>query len=114
MPIVEDASSPALQFAPEARHHVVSATESRRGRPLLISREQVLEQIRQLAGRSDGLFRVHRQHPDLYARARRLFGAWSRAVALAGLDYRVAIEAARQRSLRNRRTRAKRIADRAS
>lgn len=81
---------------------------ARRGRPLLMSRERVLERIQGLARTEDGLFRVHREHPGFYARARRLFGSWSAAVAAAGLDYGSAVGAARARSLRNRRSRMRR------
>uniref|UniRef100_A0A832MLG9 Uncharacterized protein n=1 Tax=Eiseniibacteriota bacterium TaxID=2212470 RepID=A0A832MLG9_UNCEI len=87
---------PAPAFAP------------RRGRPLLVSREAVLERIRQMAARSDGLFRVHRSHPALYARARRLYGSWAAAVRAAGLDYDAAVGAARERSLRTRRQKTRR------
>lgn len=69
-----------------------------RGRPPQLTRGQVLEQIRALATRADGLFRVHRGHADLYARARRCFGSWAEAVRQAGLDYEIAIRTARRRS----------------
>lgn len=82
-----------------------SPPSRRRGRPLLMSREAVLERIRALAGRPEGLFRMHRAHPGLYARARRLFGSWSSAVSAAGLDYAAAVGLARERSLRMRRNR---------
>jgi len=58
----------------------------------------VIVQIRELAAGGDGLFRVHRTHPDLYARARRYFGSWAAAVGVAGLDYASAIRVARDRS----------------
>ena len=74
----------------------------RRGRPLEMPPEQVLDRIREL-GRQDRLFRVHRDQPGLYARARRLFGSWSAAVQAAGFDYRDAIENARRRSVETRR-----------
>lgn len=112
MSTVEEAPSSALQFAPASPHRTTAPVAPRRGRPPLASREDVLEAIRRLASRGEGLFRIHRQHPDLYARARRMFGSWSRAVTLAGLDYGVAIEAARQRSLRSRSARARGIANR--
>ena len=70
----------------------------RRGRPALMTREQTLDAIREIATQHDGLFRIHRRHADLYARARRLFGSWSAAVKSAGLDYDAAIGAARRRS----------------
>jgi hypothetical protein len=43
---------------------------SRRGRPIEMAPPRVLERIRQLASRADGLFRIHRTHSALYARAR--------------------------------------------
>jgi hypothetical protein len=46
---------------------------------------------------------VHRAHPALYARARRLFGSWEGAVRAAGLDYAELVAAARQRAARARR-----------
>jgi len=70
----------------------------RRGRPPSVPRAAVIAQIRELAARGDGLFRVHRTHPDLYARARRFFGSWAEAVIDAGLDYASAIRTARARS----------------
>jgi hypothetical protein len=50
-------------------------------------RRRVLAAIRELHGAAGGLTRVHRTHPSLYAQARRAFGSWRAAVALAGLDY---------------------------
>jgi hypothetical protein len=35
----------------------------------------VLEKIQRLAARQEGLFRIHRTHDGLYARARRLVGS---------------------------------------
>lgn len=102
MPITEDR---AFLTAPEPASPAGRARPSPRGRPLLMSRERVLERIRTLAAGDGGLFRVHRGHPALYARARRLFGSWSGAVAAAGLDYPFALAVARERSLRNRRVR---------
>lgn len=81
---------------------------ARRGRPLLMSRERVLERIQALARSENGLFRVHREHPSFYARARRLFGSWSAAVTAAGVDYGSAVGAARARSLHSRRARTRR------
>jgi hypothetical protein len=74
-----------------------------------MSREGLLERIRQLAVRPDGLFRVHRTHPGIYARARRQFGTWAQAVAAAGIDYEQVLRKARTRSLRlrGRRTRVR-------
>jgi hypothetical protein len=63
----------------------------------------LLEKIRTLAGREDGLFRVHRTHGAVYARARRQFGSWAAAVAAAGQDYERAVTSARRRSIENRR-----------
>lgn len=75
----------------------------RRGRPELMSRHQVLERIRELAGRAEGLFRVHQTNPDLYARARRQFGSWSSALHAAGVDYRSIMDTSRRRSIDTRR-----------
>lgn len=74
----------------------------KRGRPLEMSADEVLRLIRdkQSAGT---LFRVHREQPALYARARRLFGTWARALQLAGLDHAQAMAEARRRSLETRR-----------
>lgn len=96
------------EIAAPASPDRVRPERARRGRPLLMSRELVLERIRALARGDSGLFRVHHQHPGFYARARRLFGTWSGAVAAAGLDYGEALNAARARALRNRRSRARR------
>jgi hypothetical protein len=83
---------------------------ARRGRPVEMTPLRVLERIRQLASRADGLFRIHRTHSALYARARRQFGSWADAVAAAGVDYSNALDRARQRSIatRRRRRRARR------
>jgi len=70
-----------------------------------MSGHAVLELIRRLGRREMGLFRTHRTHPALYARARRFFGNWASAVAAAGIDYRVAVHRARQQSIRTRRRR---------
>lgn len=80
-----------------------SDASRRRGRPALMTREQLLDSIRGVSGRPDGLFRVHRTDSDLYARARRMFGSWAAAVAAAGVDYQNAIASARRRSLETRR-----------
>ena len=69
----------------------------------------VLERVRKLAARPAGLFRVHRDHPALYARARRLFGSWSGAIAAAGLDYPTILAAARRRAVARRKQRRRRI-----
>ena len=76
-----------------------------RGRPLLMSRAELLERIRALARQPDGLFRVHHLDTGLYARARRQFGSWAAAVRAAGIDYGTALESARRRSLETRRSR---------
>src|SRR5262249_31001014 len=75
----------------------------RRGRPAAMSRDQVLDRIRQLANARGGLFKVHRTHGSLYARARRIFGSWSAAVSAAGVDYHETLATARRRSLLTRR-----------
>ena len=78
----------------------------RRGRPAEMTRDEILEGIRQLARRKTGLFQVHLTQGSLYARARRYFGSWSAAVAAAGLDYSAAMSSARARSLKTRRRRS--------
>ena len=85
--------------APEA------ARRHRRGRAPLMGEGDVLALIRSMNRQPEGLFRVHRQHPDLYARARRMFGSWSAAVVAAGIDYQGVVTLAAQRSLRSRRNR---------
>ena len=72
-----------------------------------MTRDALLESVRQVARTADGLFRVHRRHPDLYARARRMFGSWGEAVRLAGVDYESAIDLARRRSRVTLRERAR-------
>lgn len=79
-----------------------------RGRPLLMSRDAVLERIRQLAAREEGIFRVHLTHSGLYARARRMFGSWAAAVEAAGVSYGQSLSQARGRARRTRRNRAAR------
>ena len=74
----------------------------RRGRPLEMSPGQLLERIRERAA-VGGLFRVHLAEPALYARARRLFGSWARALAAAGLDHTAAVSEARRRAHEARR-----------
>ena len=74
----------------------------RRGRPLEMSPAEVLERIRQRAA-AGALFRVHLAEPALYARARRLFGSWARALAAAGLDHTAAVSEARRRAHESRR-----------
>jgi len=87
---------------------VPAAPKRRRGRPLLMSREAVIEKIRQLAKREEGIFRIHLTHSGLYARARRMFGSWSAAVEAAGVNYGQTLEHARGRALRTRKNRAAR------
>jgi len=82
-----------------------SGANAGRGRPSLMSSAAVLEKIGQLAGRREGLFRVHHTHPGLYARARRQFGSWAAAVRAAGVDYDNALNTARRRSIQARRRR---------
>lgn len=74
-----------------------------RGRPPEMPPAVVLERIQKLAERREGLFRIHRTHRDLYARARRQFGSWAAAVKAAGLDYESAMRLARTRSIENRK-----------
>jgi hypothetical protein len=74
----------------------------RRGRPLEMSPADLLERIRERAS-AGGLFRVHLAEPSLYARARRLFGSWARALAAAGVDHAAAVNAARRRAHEARR-----------
>jgi hypothetical protein len=79
-----------------------------------MSRLAVLDRIRQLATSDVGLYRVHRQHGGLYARARRQFGSWSGAVKAAGVDYSESLERARRRSIETRRKRRRQRARPAS
>jgi hypothetical protein len=85
-----------------------AAAPRRRGRPALMSRDEVLEQIRGILTARDGLFRVHHAHAGLYARARRMFGSWAAAVSAAGVDYPAAIAKARERAILNRSRAARR------
>ena len=77
-------------------------TRRRRGRPLELSSGELLQRIRERAAMG-GLFRVHLAEPALYARARRLFGSWARALGAAGLDHTAAVSAARRRAHEARR-----------
>jgi hypothetical protein len=63
-----------------------------------MTRDALLGRIRELASSDGGLFRIHRAHPEVYARARRMFGSWSEAVRNAGVDYDAAVRSARRRS----------------
>ncbi len=74
----------------------------KRGRPLEMQPDEVLRRIQGLATEG-ALFRVHLDHPALYARARRLFGSWAGAVARAGHDHGRAVHDARRRSSQGRR-----------
>jgi hypothetical protein len=77
----------------------------KRGRPAIMTRDELLSLLRERATSPDGLFRVHLTDSDLYARARRMFGSWAFALAAAGVDYRRIIATARARSLETRRRR---------
>jgi len=88
-----------------SREEMLPDRASRRGRPIEMAPPRVLERIRQLASRVDGLFRIHRTHSALYARARRQFGSWAGAVAAAGIDYGSTLDRARRRSIATRRRR---------
>lgn len=76
----------------------------KRGRPLEMQPDEVLLRIRQLS-EQHSMFRVHLHQPALYARARRLFGTWARAVSLAGLDHASAVSEARRKAVEARRRR---------
>ncbi len=75
----------------------------RRGRPVEMAPEIVLDRIRSLALGREGLFRVHRTHPSLYARARRLFGSWEGAVLASGFNYAEIVGRAFARAAQSRR-----------
>jgi hypothetical protein len=74
----------------------------KRGRPLEMPPSEVLRRIR-VQFEQGTLFRMHREQPALYARARRLFGSWAAALAEAGVDHQRAMTDARRRSLETRR-----------
>ncbi len=69
-----------------------------------MERARALDLIRE-AARDGRMFRVHLEQPALYARARRMWGSWSAALAAAGIDYERVVQSARRRSLDTRRTR---------
>lgn len=94
-------AAPALDGTRDTETRLTIAPR-RRGRPLLVSRDQVLEQIRSIATQGS-LFRVHFDAPALYARARRLWGSWESAVRAAGVDYDATMSTARRRSIEGRR-----------
>jgi len=102
-----ETGNPNLACEPAGSEDGAGATTKNRGRgrPILMHAPAVLDKIRQLGRRREGLFRVHHTHPGLYARARRQFGSWAAAVAAAGMDYGSSVSAARQRSVRGRRRR---------
>lgn len=91
------------EYSPIAPAATVAPTHARkRGRPLEMSGDEVLNRIRELSA-SGLLFRVHREAPALYARARRMFGTWAGALTAAGLDHGQALQEARRRSFETRR-----------
>ncbi|MGH7740902.1 MAG: hypothetical protein ACRENS_02650 [Candidatus Eiseniibacteriota bacterium] len=97
---------PAMRRNEERRMDTVAPRGNgrRRGRPLDMAPEEVLDRIRTLAGREGGLFRIHLIEPPLYARARRLFGSWQGAVRAAGFDYVDVLEGSRRRAVQARRS----------
>jgi hypothetical protein len=103
---MSEASDSAGGPAPDL-HSVPAATATRRrGRPPLFTPDQVLAEIRE-ASAGGTLFRVHLERPALYARARRLWGSWSSALAKAGLQPQEILEAARLRAIDTRRQKRK-------
>jgi hypothetical protein len=99
------ATETVVSFVPEMTTQTVPiemGPRRRRGRPLEMSPVELLERIRQRAA-VGALFRVHLAEPALYARARRLFGSWARALAAAGLDHTAAVSEARRRAHESRR-----------
>ena len=91
-----------IQAPEQAADEVRSNPRRKRGRPLEMLPAEVLLRIQELATQG-ALFRVHLDHPALYARARRLFGSWAGAVARAGHDHGRAVDHARRRSVESRR-----------
>jgi hypothetical protein len=73
------------------------APRRKRGRPLEMAPDEVLRRIREWGERNE-LFRVHRDQPAFYARARRLFGSWAGALERAGVDHAAVMDSARRRS----------------
>ncbi|HVP14664.1 MAG TPA: hypothetical protein VMS88_03910 [Terriglobales bacterium] len=63
----------------------------------------MLDLIRRLGQRREGLVGIHATHPALYACARRCFGSWAAAVRAAGMDYWSLIRRARQQAIVTRR-----------
>lgn len=99
----EPTGAPASLQAPDRASQATLAHGPRkRGRPLEMSAQEVLRAIRQRFEEGT-LFRVHVAQPGLYARARRLFGSWARALAAAGIDHARALAEARRRALDTRR-----------
>lgn len=94
-----------VEADPRALAAPAAPPRRRRGRPLQMAPEEVLLRVRRLAERGE-LFRVHLDHPALYARARRQFGSWAGALERAGLDHAGALAEARRRSLETRKGRA--------
>jgi hypothetical protein len=93
---------PTIALDDTDRDNRSTAPARKRGRPLEMSADEVLRLIREKHA-SGALFRVHREHPGLYARARRLFGTWALALQRAGLDHAQTMAEARRRSLETRR-----------
>jgi hypothetical protein len=89
--------------APEGGPVPAASGRRKRGRPLEMTRDELLAAIRRLSDRREGLIRIHHTHSALYARARRQYGSWSNAVRAAGLDYDDAMRRVRERSRTLRR-----------
>ena len=89
---------------PQVVRPAVTVPARRRGRPPLCTPQQVLAEIRAEAA-GERLLRVHLDRPALYARARRLWGSWARALHAAGLDAGKVREAARRHAVETRRRR---------
>jgi len=105
-PIFEDGAAVQLAEPRRIEHTNGEAVRHRRrGRPLDMPPEAVLDRIRQLAARDSGLFRIHLTDAPLYARARRLFGSWQGAVRAAGFNYVDVLERSRRRAVQARRSR---------